>query len=173
MRKNSIIGLLALIGVIGVFGIMAFQLSSPPPSEFEPILMTRADMEASVAIYEPRPIESPGKIWVYNNYILLIEQYKGIHILDNSDPASTATVAFIQVDGCTDIAVKDGIIYANNAVDIIAIEGNANFDAIEVKSRNRNVLPMVSSPDEWNDWYYTSQLPDDMIIVRWIPYQDN
>ena len=134
--------------------------------------MTRAEMEASVALYDPQPIESPGKIWIYNDFILLVEQYKGIHILDNSDPSSSTTVAFIQVDGCTDIAVKNGIIYANNAVDIIAIDGKTDFGSIEVVSRNKNVLPTVSSPEDWNDYYYTDQMPDDLIIVRWIPNQD-
>jgi len=129
-------------------------------------------MEASVALFDAQPIESPGKIWVYNDFILLIEQYKGIHILDNSDPASSTSVAFIQVDGCTDIAVKNGIVYANNGVDIIAIDGNTDFSSIEVVSRNRNSLPMISSPEAWGDYYYTNQLPSDMIIVRWILNQD-
>jgi len=169
--RNSIFGLICLAGAIALISIMAFQFN-PNQSRYEPILMTRAEMEASVVIYDAQPIESPGKIWIYNDFILLIEKYRGIHILDNSDPEALEVVAFIQVDGCTDLAMKDGIIYANNAVDIIAIDGKTNFGSIEVVSRNRNVLPMVASVEEWNDYYYINQLPSDMIIVRWIPNQD-
>jgi hypothetical protein len=154
-------------------GIMAMQFAPQPPTNFEPILMTRGDMEASVSLHEPKAIESPGKIWVYNDYIFLIEQYKGIHVIDNSDPATSKTIAFIQIDGCTEVAVKDGILYANNAVDMIGLKWNSGQGLVEVVSRNKNILPFVSSPEPWNDWYFIEKLPADLIIVRWVPYNQN
>ena len=150
--------------------MMAFQVDPYRPANYEPIFMTRTEMEASVALLGPRAIDAPGKIWVYNSYILLIEQFKGVHIIDNSDPNNSENVAFIRVDGCTDIAVKDGIIYANNAVDMIAIKSTTTLDAIEVVSRNRDILPPLESPDPWGDWYFVSQLPEGMIVVRWLPF---
>ena len=90
-------------------------------------------------------------------------------MIDNANSNDPQQIAFLRVEGCTDIAVKDGVIYANNAVDLIGIKANASFTNLDVVSRARDVLPMVESPEPWNDWYFLNQLPDDLIIVRWNP----
>jgi len=108
-------------------------------------------------------------MWLYNDLIFLIEQYQGIHIIDNSDPEKAATIRFIQIDGCTDLTMANDIIYANNAVDMIGIKGGTDFSSISVVSRNRNALPQVASPQRWHDRYF-SDVIGDKIVVRWIPY---
>ena len=157
--------------VIAIAGccFLAFQPAPQRPHSFEPIMMSRADLEASFSVEPARPIEQPGKLWVYNNYIMVIELYHGIHVIDNSNPNNPQRIRFIRIEGCTEVAVRDGILYANNAVDLIGVKATGDFTSLEVVSRNRSVLPMISSPEHWNDWYYTSKLPDDMIIVRWEP----
>lgn len=150
------------------FLLMGFQFSTTYQAPYKPILMSRADMEESIKLRESRDIVSPGKIWVYNDFILLIEQYRGIHIIDNSDPSSSKTVAFIQVDGCTDITMKDNILYANNAVDMIGIKPNQDFSDFTVVARNRKMLPIIASPEPWNDGYYYEKKPANTVIVRWV-----
>jgi len=169
-KKNTIKRFSLAIGLL-VFGIMAFQFGPSNPANYEPILMSRTDMEASVELGAPRTIVSPGKMWLYNNLIFLVEQYKGIHIIDNSNPAASKTIAFIQVDGCTEITMKGDILYANNAVDMIGIKGT-DFSSIEVVTRNRNMLPIIASPEPWGDWYFYEKLPENTVIVRWVPYQN-
>lgn len=166
--KNKIYFIVVLV-LAGGLTFMAFQNVPYRPHNYEPILMTRADLEAAFAVEPAREIENPGKLWVFNNFILLIEQYRGIHIIDNANPNSPQRVAFIRIEGCTETAVRDGIIYASNAVDLIGVKANADFTSLDLVSRNRNVLPIISSPELWGDDYYINQLPDDMIIVRWEP----
>lgn len=165
MKKIILYGLptLAL-----AWGLMATSIV-PNGAEYEPILMSRQDMEAAVQLDAIRPIESEGKMWLYNDFIFLIEQYQGIHIIDNSDPENAATIRFIQIDGCTDLTMNNDILYANNAVDMIGIRGNTDFSSINVVSRNRNALPQVSSPQRWYDGYFSDAIGD-KIVVRWIPY---
>jgi hypothetical protein len=135
-------------------------------------MLKRVDFESLFEVLPAREIESPGKIWVFNSYILLVEQYQGIHVIDNSSPNSPRRTNFISIVGCTELAVRNGIIYANNAVDLIGIKGNSNFTEFELLSRNRDVLPIISSPEPWSDWYYIEQLPEDMIIINWEPITD-
>ena len=168
-NRSSIIPILFVLGIS--LGIMGLQFSSDQAT-YEPILMKRSDMEAAVKMGESRPIESPGKMWLYNNRVFLIEQYKGIHIIDNSDPSNASTIAFLQIDGCTDLTMKDNIIYANNAIDMIGIKGNSDFSSIAVVVRNRSMLPRVSSPNPWDDSYYYSKVPENSIIVNWVPSQN-
>lgn len=167
MKKQ--VYLLVLAIVVTAIGIMAFRQIPYRPHNYEPIMMSRADLEGSFDILPAREIVQPGKIWVYNNYILLIEQYKGIHIIDNTNPNSPQRIRFINILGCTELAVREGIIYANNAVDLIGVKAEPSSSTFYLTSRNRNVMPMISSPEHWNDWYYENRLPNDMIIVRWEP----
>ncbi len=170
-QKKKTFKLASLAISIFALGIMAFQFGPSNPANFEPILMSRTDMEASVKLGEARPIVSPGKMWLYNNLIFLVEQYKGIHIIDNSNPAATKTIAFIQVDGCTEITMKGDILYANNAVDMIGIK-STDFTSINVITRHRNMLPIIASPEPWGDSYFYDKLPENTVIVRWVPYQN-
>jgi len=173
MKKSAKpIKLALFLASVSLFMLMAFQFRSSNIPNYEPILMSRLDMETSVKLRDAREIESPGKIWVYNDLILLIEQYKGIHIIDNSDPSNSINIAFIQVDGCTDMAMKDNILYANNAVDMIGIKPNQDFSDFTVVARNRKMLPIVASPEPGNDWYFYNKLPANTVIVRWVPYQN-
>ena len=167
MKKGTY--LILFLTALSALGIMAFQPSSPQPYNYEPVMMTRADLEASFAIEPARIIEKPGKLWVYNNFILLIEQYRGIHVIDNSNPNNPQRIAFLRIEGCTEIAARQGILYANNAVDLIGVKANSDFSAMELMSRNRDVMPHINSPEPWADEYYTNRLPDDMVIVRWEP----
>jgi len=147
--------------------LLSFQNS---PLGYEPILMTRDALESAVQLRESREIEQPGKIWVYDNYIFVIEQYKGIHVIDNTDTSNPVNLAFIQVDGCTDVAVNQGIIYANNAVDLIGIRTDIDQESIAVLSRNRDVLPEINPPDGRSYQNFDKFRPDNTIIVRYEPY---
>lgn len=152
-----------------LFAIFAF--SSDPYNGYEPVLMSREDMESAVQIRDIREIERPGKIWVYDNFIFVIEQYKGIHVLDNSNPQKPENLGFIQIDGCTDVAVRSGVIYANNAVDLIGVKPISDFASVQVVSRNRNVLPELGSPEDWSVHDFEKYRPENTIIVRWEAYK--
>lgn len=153
----------------GLFALSAFDIYYH--NEYEPILMSRAEMEEAVQIREPREIESPGKIWVYNDFIFIIEKYRGIHVLNNINPENPINLSFIQIDGCTEVAVKSGIIYANNAVDLIGIKPQSDYKSISVVSRNRNILPKLHAPAGVYITGFDKNRPDNTIIVRWEAYK--
>jgi len=170
MKKYLKWAIIPTILIIALLSLPSFDVFY---RDYEPVLMTRENMEAAVQLREAREIEKPGKIWVYNQFIFVIEQYKGVHVIDNTDPANPMNVAFIQIDGCTDVAVKTGLIYANNAVDLIGIKPAPDYKSIQVVSRNRNVLPELIAPDGRDDYGFKDLRPDNTIIVRWDPYKSN
>lgn len=151
--------------------LLIFAFNNESYNGHEPVLMSREDMEAAVQVREIRDIERPGKIWVYDHFIFVIEQYKGIHILDNSDPQNPENLGFIQIDGCTDVAVRDGVIFANNAVDLIGVKPSSDFKSVHVVSRNRNILPELASPEGWISLDFEKYRPENSVIVRWETYR--
>ena len=62
-----------------------------------PVYKEKSEVYANIKSNAPRSVESPGKIFIYGNYIFLNEVDKGVHIIDNSNPASPVMKAFINI----------------------------------------------------------------------------
>ena len=149
--------------------LMVFLMAAIPIDAFNeyktwiPIFMKRADLEQSVK-YEAgdRPLKNPGKIYCKDHYIYVNELYKGVHVINNSNPANPVKEGFIIVPGCVDMAVKGDIMYVDNAVDLVA------FDLInkQVTHRVKEVLPEPIAPGH-TDHYPAYNRPKDMILVAW------
>lgn len=154
--------------VLGFFATSSVSYSPVENRQYSPIYMKRADMENAVKIQTDISINNPGKIYLHGDYILLNEKYKGIHIINNSDPSNPIKVSFIHIDGCIDMAVKDNIIYADNAVDLIAIKVSNDFQDIEITERIRNIFPEIEDPArQWSEYHINLYRPDDGILVAW------
>ncbi len=139
-----------------------------PYSGYEPVLMSRTQLETSVLKKGPRPIHKTGKIYRYGSLILINELYKGVHLVNNHDPSHPVNLCFLQVPGNIDFAVKDNVLYVDNAVDLVAIDlRDINNPAI--KKRIRNAFPALAPPDNNRGSYYLGNVPDDAVIVGWKP----
>ena len=147
---------------------LAFMCNEPVFYDYTPVFMERSELENAVKLLPPNPIKNPGKIYIKDNYIYINERYKGFHVIDNSDPSTPVNRAFLHIDGCLDIAIKNNLIYADNAVDLIVIAIDPGLNMINVGGRVRNAFPEPSSPDGfWMTRSYEKYRPKNGIIVRW------
>src|SRR6476659_9718624 len=89
---------------------------------YEPIYRTKAEVRANIKSNAPRQLENTGKFYILGNYIFLNEVDKGVHVIDNSNPAQPRNVAFIDIPGNVDLAVKGNILYADLYTDLVAID---------------------------------------------------
>lgn len=137
---------------------------------YSPILMERADLEASIHLYAtPKPITAPGKLCLYRNWVLLVETYKGVHLIDNSDPITPVNKGFLTVPGCMEVAVRNDVFYVNNAVDLVGVRVDfATLTAVEL-SRQNEVLPALTNPEGYVPNYVLAKCADGTLeIVGWI-----
>jgi len=135
---------------------------------YTPVFMLRTDMEQNVKLVGPKTILNPGKIYIKDHLIFINEKYRGIHVIDNTNPEDPTNFAFINVDGCIDISIKENVLYADNAVDLIAVTLDENMTSIEVSSRTKNVFPEMIAPDgNGLSWKEKQARPDGAILVRW------
>ena len=66
-------------------------------------------------------------------------------------------MAFLHIDGCIDMAMKNNVIYADNAIDLIALKTTDNFASVQVTERIKNIFPEIESPDGyWSPYYCES-----------------
>ena len=104
-----------------------------------PVTMSLSDFKNSVEIVEPVPIIESGKVYAYQNYIFVNDKYKGVHVIDNSDPASPQKVSFLKIAGNVDISVKGNFLYADSLTDLIVLD-ISEINAIKIVNRMENVL---------------------------------
>lgn len=95
-----------------------------------------------IRIEGPRNLESPGKIYVKGNYLYVIESFKGIHVINNADPADPVPVAFLQVAGVSDIESQGNFFFVNNYLDLITLDASDPED-IKVIQTEENVFPIA------------------------------
>ena len=70
----------------------------------------------------PKMIENAGKLFLGDNYILIGENGKGIHVLDNTDPSNPVNIGFLQLPFTNEFFVDNDIIYAESQYDFIKID---------------------------------------------------
>lgn len=167
MKRHWIL-ILPLFAIL--FSACPYYITEPVQAEtsYTPIFMTRASLESSVASTDPQKLLEPGKMVVFNNYIFLNEKFKGIHVIDNSNPQSPQKVSFIRIPGCIDLAVKNNLLYADNAVDLVAIN-ISNVTQVSVAYRSKDAFPELTPPDlgYLPSLYTPENRKEGLIIVGW------
>jgi hypothetical protein len=68
------------------------------------------------------PISQAGQIYVKGSYIYLNDVNKGIHVIDNSDPAHPVPVAFLSIPGNLNIGIRNNVLYADMYADVLSID---------------------------------------------------
>lgn len=126
---------------------------------FIPIYKTTEEVRANIKSNQPQEIQRPGKLFIKGNYIFLNEVDRGIHIIDNSNPARPKNVAFIDIPGNMDLAVKGNVLYADLYTDLITLD-ISNPLQVSVKSIIDNAFPHRS--------YTGFQANRNMIITEWV-----
>jgi len=157
MKKNLFLFLLPAPAIVALFSF----IDSTPQGEYQPVFMSRDDLNRSVFyVAESRPLKNPGKIYSLPPCIYVNELYKGVHIIDNSNPQQPRNEAFIVAPGCVDMAIKGGILYLDNAVDLVAFDLTAKTAVKRIENIFPEALPPAGS-------YVGNRRPEGMILVEW------
>ncbi|MEO9145460.1 MAG: hypothetical protein ABI237_07865 [Ginsengibacter sp.] len=161
MKKSLIIAMGVFISMFSLNGCIKDTCKQfYTYSYYLPVYKTTAEVKAGIKSDSPREIENPGKIVLLRNYIFLNEVDKGIHMIDNTNPASPRNTAFITIPGNMDLAVKGNILYADLYTDLVTLD-ISNPQNVVVKKYNEGVFPYRSYG---NGFYYDSS----RIITDWI-----
>jgi hypothetical protein len=128
-----------------------------------PVFLEMSAVRKADIIIEPgKELDNPGKIYIYENYLFINEPQKGIHILDNTNPANPININFINIPGNVDLAINTNILYADNYVDLLSFD-ISNIRSIKMVDREIDVFKnMYSNFDTgqiitWKDTVLTSE----------------
>ncbi len=131
----------------------------------KPIYLSYEDLRSAVKFSESRDLVNPGKIYFKDDYLFVNEEFKGVHIIDNSNPESPTNIGFIEIPGNVDIAIKNNVLYADSYVDLVAIDITNINQPLEV-SRVESILP-YTLPIHDNDYRIADVDEDKGVVVDW------
>jgi len=118
-----------------------------------PVFLSADDIRKDITVSEPRALEKPGKLYFYNDFILINEQREGIHVIDNTDSSNPKNIKFIEIKGNLDMAVKNSILYADNVTDLLAID-ITNPSAPSLSSRTEGIFDVPFTEENGYLAYY-------------------
>lgn len=113
----------------------------------------------------PRLIYRAGKIYSYGAILVVNERNEGFHVFDNSNPENPQNLFFISVPGNNDVAIKNGVVYADNYSDLVALEITA--DTVRVLKRLKNAIQFLNEYPPQGDSYFECIDPSKGIVVGW------
>ncbi len=107
---------------------------------FKPVYLSLTDLRKAVKTTSASDLKDVGKVYYKDQFIYVNEINKGIHVIDNHNPSSPQNVAFINIPGNIDMAVKGNILYADSYIDLVAID-ITNPTSVTEASRVIDVFP--------------------------------
>ena len=126
----------------------------------EPVYMTPQEIRDAASVVAPEGLGMTGRVYLYENYIFVNERGKGIHVVNNLDPADPIVESFINLPGNYNMSIKGDIMYADSYMDMVAID-ISNLKSIEIVDRIENIFTNFNqSTTEFYD-------PQRGVIVDW------
>jgi len=163
--KNLMLGVILSVTLL----LVGCPVQTQPPvySEYEPILADRSTLN-SISFSAAIPVNTTGKIYSYNNYILINELNNGYHIIDNSDPTKPVNIGFLKIVASRDVVVRNNILYSDNASDLISVDVS-DLAHPTIISRTENIFPMQDPPDNLPllPEYVVNNRPPNTVIIEW------
>ncbi len=129
---------------------------------YEPIYKTKDEVRANIKSNPAKDVQRPGKLYILGQYIFLNDVDRGIHIIDNSNPSSPRNVAFIDIPGNLDIAVKGNTLYADLYSDLVTLD-ITNPLQVQVKKITDGVFPYRY----WGGGF-AGPNSNNMIVTDWV-----
>jgi hypothetical protein len=130
-----------------------------------PVYMGYDELRTAVRISPSRDLVNPGKIYFKDNYLFVVEERKGIHVISLNDPANPANLTFIEIPGCIDIAIRESILYADSYIDLVALD-LSDLGNIREVARVKDVLPYVVPPVD-NEYRMAGVDKEKGVVIDW------
>ncbi|MFM2388332.1 MAG: hypothetical protein RL660_3089 [Bacteroidota bacterium] len=127
-----------------------------------PQFMKLDDYYASLRMQSPREITNPGKFVLYGNYMLLQDNFKGIHIIDVSGSAYNK-IGFIPAGNAHDMAMKNNMLYLDCSDELVTLN-LTDINNISLANRQQNVFSSNNMPTTANNEIFIGYRYVDTIV---------
>lgn len=130
-----------------------------------PTVKSLAEIRSNVSVTTARATQSNGKIYVAENYLFYIAKESGVHVFDNTNPSAPQNIAFINLAGVHDIAVKGNYLFADNFVDLLVFDISNIQNITLVRTVPNSIAFFPEYPEDAEYYDYTAEPGQDEIIT--------
>lgn len=120
--------------IFGNYTCDTYTYNAPVYMSYEELRTTAIHTEIN------KSLTKTGKIYIYQNYLLVNTPNQGIHIYDNTDKENPVSLVFVNIPGNLDIAVKQDNLYVDSYIDLVVLD-ISNMNNIQEIHRIENVFP--------------------------------
>ena len=172
MKRNVLFTMVVIAGLLLGCSESGYRTETFEYMVNEPVFMAASDIRSKgLKTIAAQPIKERGKLCFYNGYLYISEPGKGIHIIDNREPRQPKAVGFVELDGNTDISIRNDKLYADSYIDLLWFN-ITNPAAPEYTDRLENVfeqaLPVIDNDYDIDySMCYSRTDQNEKIIVGW------
>ena len=105
-----------------------------------------SEVAHKISVSPTKDIENPANIFTYLDYLIVNIKEEGFHVIDNTNPSAPVNEYFVNIPGNTNVAIKDGMLFADNFDDIIAF--TIEDGEVSIKQRLQGAIASVP-PKDW------------------------
>jgi hypothetical protein len=163
--KAKIVPILTLFSLISSLFFSCEDLNYKEYKGYAPVYLSYKDLRSSVAEVQNVDLKNPGKIYFKDNYIFIVEELKGIHVFDDTNPSSPVKKGFVRLPGVVDISVSGNTMYADSYVDLVVLDV-ADVDNIKEVGRVTDILP-YTVPAHKSDYPTTNIDKEKGVVIDW------
>jgi hypothetical protein len=163
--KAKIIPILTLFSLISFLFYSCEDLTYKEYKGYAPVYLSYKDLRTAVTEVQNVDLKNPGKIYFKDSYIFIVEELEGIHVFDNTNPASPVQKAFIKLPGVVDISISGYIMYADSYVDLVVLDVQ-NIENIHEVGRINDILP-YTVPQSKTDFPTAFIDKDKGVVISW------
>lgn len=163
--KAKIIPIIPFLVLFSIFFYSCEDTTYKEYLGYAPVYLPYADLRATITVEQNVDLKKPGKIYFKDNYIFIVEELEGIHVYDNTSPASPVQTGFIKLPGVVDISISGSTMYADSYVDLVVLDVSDIANIHEV-GRMKDILP-YTIPQTKTD-YPTGYIDSDKgVVIGW------
>jgi hypothetical protein len=140
---------------------------------YKPVYMSNTEARAiSVSSSTSTATTNPGKIVALGSLLFQVDVGRGIQVINMSNPAAPAKIGYIKINGCQEMSIKNGYIYANNYNDMVVLNvgsfSGGVLPTLTVTKRLENAFPQALNgypPNQGS--YFECADPSKGVVVGW------
>ena len=154
--------------LIFLFSLIGIALTSCEDQHLQtylanvPVYLSWDELRSSFEVDAPASMEKPGKILFYGSHMFINEYQKGVHVADLSDPSNPRLVAFIEIPGNVDMAIRNDLLYAESYTDLLVID-ISDPEQPELSTRIEDLFEYILPSYDYN--YPVDEIDQDKGVV--------
>jgi hypothetical protein len=160
--------IIPIIYFLAIFSLIFYSCEDATYKEYKgnaPVYLSYENLRTAVAPAANMDLKNPGKIYFKDNYIFIVEELKGIHVFDNTNPSDPVKKTFINVPGVVDMAISGNIMYVDSYVDMVMLDLQ-DINNIHEAGRMKDLLPFTVPPTG-NDYPQGTVDSKKGVVINW------